>query len=916
MGIDSGQTTVIGRDGERRRLEQDLRTARAGHSAVLVIHGEHGIGKTALLDWAVRCATGHRAIRAQGIECEMHFPYAGLQLLCAPLLPHVERLPAAHRDALSTAVGMRTGPPPDPFLVGLATLSLISRLAAAQPVLWVVDDAQWIDRPSARVLAFVARRLDAQPVMMLLAARPTPRVDDLEGLPELRLDPLSPTDARALLAQVAPGRVDPPVVERIVTEARGHPRALLDLAPALSPADLAGGFGVPSGAPPCPVEDDLLDRVSLLPEDSQRLLLAAAAEPIGDPSLLWRAAAHLGTGPGAARRLESAGLLRVGPRVLFPRPSLRVLVYGVATDEERRRAHRALARATDAASDPARRAWHLAQASEGPDEQLARELERLVPHARDRGGPAAAAAFLAMATQLTLDPRTRVDRALAAAAADHEAGADTAAVRLLHTAEMGPLDERARGRLDRQRAQVVFTEGHPDDAAVLLQRAARQLEGTDPRLARETHLEALAAALTAGRLGLELSATDVAKAAEAGPAAVPPARPVDDLLDGLVVRCTQGSTAAAEPLARALERFGPADPGADTSRWQWLASVVAADLWEDEAWDRQTSVAVRVLRDRGELGALPAALDDRAVAELTFGRFDAAARSVEEAACVGRATGACAPVHARLLLAAWRGREEPAQALFESARREAFHRSEGRVLTTVGLARAVLLNSLGRHHEALAAARDAAEEDELGLLGWALPELVEAAVRTGERQVAAAALERLSERTHPRGTDWALGVEARSRALLSEGPAADGLFREAVQRLERTRITTALGRTQLLHGEWLRREGRRLEARQPLRAARDSFATMGAAAYAERAHQELLATGEKVRSRSTGCGEQLTPQEARIAVLARDGLSNPAIGARIFVSPRTVEYHLHKVFAKLAITSRGELHLVLPDART
>jgi len=845
----------------------------------------------------------------------MRFPYAALQLLCGPLRDHLGGLPAPQRDVLATAVGAGTGSPPDPFPVGLAVLGLLSRVAQLEPLLCVIDDAQWIDGLSAQVLAFVARRLDARPVMLLLGRRDAPRVGELDGLPELQLQPLSPTASRTLLARMLPGRVDEPVVERTVTEARGNPLAVLELARATAPADLAGGFGVPAaGGPPGRTAEAFLDRVGRLPPPSQQLLLLAAAEPIGDPALLWRSAAVLGIPPEAAEALESRALLEIGPRVAFARPLLRSVVYGVATNDERRGVHRALASATDPASDPVRRTWHQAHAADRPDDELAEALVRCAPTARQRGGPAAAAAFLEKATLLTGDPRRRVGRALAAAAAAHEAGADLTASSLLGTAELGPLDDRQQARVDRQRARLTPSTRGGDDAPELLLRAARQLEPLDPALARETYLEALAATISAGRLGLGRSVEDVAKAAQAGPPAPRPSRALDHLLDGLAVRFTRGCSAAAQPLGRALRdvcRTGTEDPDAP---WRRLASPVAAELWDDEAWHRQTALDLRLVRGSGAVAALPAALDNRAVAELHFGDLSAAAVLVEEAAAVSTATGATGVPHASLLLAAWRGRPDQALELFQEARRDAVDRGEGRTLATVGLATAVLHNSLGRHDEALAAARAAGEWDDLGLLGWTLAELVEAAVRAGEPTTASLALERLAGRTRLSGTDWALGIEARSRALVSDGPAAEDLFREAIGRLGRSRIRSSLARTELLYGEWLRRRGRRVDARGPLRAARGAFEAMGAVAFAERAQRELLATGEKARSRSVDSGAHLTPQEARIAALARDGLSNPAIGARIFVSPRTVEYHLHKVFAKLGIRSRNELHIVLPRA--
>jgi DNA-binding CsgD family transcriptional regulator/tetratricopeptide (TPR) repeat protein len=909
------ETTVVGRARECARLEQDMRRVRAGQSAVLVLRGGPGIGKTALLDVAARSAQGCRVVRARGVESERQFPYAGLQLVCLPLLDTLGRLQPPQRAALRTAVGASTGPPPDPFMVGLATLDLLSHAAEPHPLLCVIDDAQWLDRSSAQALAFVSRRLGTQPVMILLAARDTPRIDEIDGLPELRLGGLPRADARTLFRRVVPGRVDPPVVERIIAEARGNPLALLEYLRAISPADLAGGFGVTSdGERWVPIEDDVLDRVGALPPASRQLLLAAAAEPLGDPSLLWRAAARLGVPPGAAEPLEYHGLLEFGPRVTLGRPLLRLAVCGLATNEERRGVHRALASATDPASDPARHAWHLALAADGPDEELARELERCSPRARERGGPAAAAAFLERATLLTLDPGRRAERALTAAAAEHEAGNDSAAVRLLLTAELGPLDERGQARLERQRAQVAAGLDPGDDVPGRLMQAARQLEPLEPGLARETYLEALAAAVSAGRLALESNTVDVAKAAHAGPPAIPPQRADDRLLDGLVARFTRGPAAAAGPLTQALDGFRRAGTSSADTRWRWLVGPVAADLWDDETWHLLTSRDAHHARDTEAVAVLPAALTNRALAELHFGEFASASVLVDEAAAVSTAMGTAPLPHASLLLAAWRGRGDQALESCAQARREAVDRGDGLTLATAGLAAAVLHNSLGRHHEALAAAREAAEFDDLGLLGWTLVELIEAAARVGAPEAAGFALERLTERTRLSGTEWALGVEARSRALLEEGPAAEDLYRQAIERLGRSRIRSCLARTQLLYGEWLRRRGRRLDARKPLRAACESFTTMGAAAWAERAHRELLATGEKVRNRSVESSGHLTPQEARIALMACDGLSNPAIGARIFVSPRTVEYHLHKVFSKLGITSRTELHLALPAA--
>jgi len=880
-----------------------------------VLRGDRGIGKTALLDYAARRAKGYRIIRACGARSEMELPYAGLHLLCASLLDGLKRLPPAQREALGIAVGLSAGPQPDRFRVGLATLALLSSVAEAKPLLCIIDDAQWLDRSSAQVLAFVVRRLTAQPIAFLLAERESHRLGELDGLPELLLGVLSDSEARELFGSVIPGRVDESVVERIIAETCGNPFALLSLLRGVSPAELAGGFGVATARQlPGRSKENLLEPVKHLPSDSRQLLLAAAAEPVGDPTLLWRAAVELGIPMEAAERLESDGLLLLGARVTFRQPLLRSVVYSAASKSERRRVHRALAVGTDPASDPDRHAWHRGEAAEGPDEEVAVELERCAATAQARGGLAAAAAFLEKAVLLTLDSERRTDRALAAAAAKHEIGATDAAVRLLVTAEMGPLDESRRGRLERLRSHIAFALRRGNDAPELLLRAARRLEPLEPSLARETYLEALAAAIFAGRLSWGSGTAVLAEAAQAGPPAPQPRRAIDLLLDGLSVRFAQGYAAAVGPLKQALAACRDAHAGDEATRWLWLASRIAADLWDDETWHAVATAEVRLARNADALALLPHALTSRAIVDMHCGDFAAASALIVEADTVTAAVGSSPLVHASLVLAAWQGQEGRALELFDKARLDARARGEGLTIATAGFATAVLYNGLGRYDQALAAAHDAGEHDVLGLSGWTLVELIEAAVRTGECDVAARALQQLGERTRLSRTEWALGIEARSRALLSDSQAAEDLYREAIERLGRSWIKVHLARTQLVYGEWLRRQGRRIDARVPLHAARKLFATMGAEAFAERAHRELLATGEKIRRWSVDTHGQLTPQETRIAFLARDGLTNPEIGGRLFVSPRTVEYHLHKVFAKFGITSRTQLHLVLEDA--
>jgi DNA-binding CsgD family transcriptional regulator len=902
-----------GREGECAQLDRLLDAVRAGHSAALVVRGEPGIGKTALLEYAAEHAEGCRVVRAVGVEAEMELPFAGLQLLCAPLLDGLERLPPPQREALGTAVGLSEGAAPARFLVGLAVLSLLSDAAEKQPLVCLVDDAQWLDRSSAEVLAFVARRLEAESVVLLFAEREPRERDELARLPELPVYGISDAAAREVLASVVSGPLDERVAERIIAETCGNPLALLELPQGLSPAELAGGFGLADALPlPGRIEQRFRQRVEQLPADSRRLLLAAAAEPIGDPTLLWRAADQLGVPIEAAGPAEAARLLALGARVTFRHPLMRSAIYRAAPAEDRQSVHRALAEATDPGADPDRRAWHRAHATLAPDEVVADELERSADRARARGGLAATAAFLERAAALTPEPAHRAERALSAAQAKHDAGAHDAALKLVATAEMGPLDELQRARLERLHAQITFALRRGRDVPPLLLTAAKRLEPLDAGLARETYLEALAAAIFAGRLGGERGVVDAAEAARAA-APAPQPRAIDVLLDGLATRFTEGYAAGVPPLRQALLGLRTADRHTeDEMRWLWLACRVAPDLWDDETWHELATRQVRLAREAGALAILPIALPFEAGMHLHAGDFAAASALIEEADAISDATGIVPLLYTSVLLLAWQGREADTLASIQAGLQDAIDRGEGRAIGLAELATAVLYNALGRYDAALAAAARACEHDDLGYFAWSLTELVEAAIRSGERELAASTLEQLAERTRLSDTDWARGIEARSRALLSEGQAAEDLYREAIERLGKSRIKVHLARAHLLFGEWLRRENRRLDARGELRTAHELFVAMGAGAFAERTARELLATGERARKRAAETRGQLTPQERQIAHLASDGYSNPEIGAQLFISPRTVEYHLHKVYTKLAISSRNQLESVLP----
>jgi DNA-binding CsgD family transcriptional regulator len=903
---------LLGRRGECEALDQLLARLHTGRSPVLVLRGEAGVGKSALLEYLVDEASGCRVVRAAGAEAEMELAYAGLQQLCAPLLDHLDALPAPQREALSTAFGLSGGDPPERFFVGLAVLTLCAEAAHERPLLCIVDDVQWLDRASAQALAFVARRLDAESVGLVLAIREVGDESALPGLPDLTVRGLTDADARALLESAIHVNLDERVRNRIVAETRGNPLALLELPRAMTPAELAGGYAVPEAMPVASrIEQGFRQRLEALPPETRRLVLTAAAEPVGDAMLVWRAAERLGIGSEAAGAAAAAGLLEINGRVRFRHPLVRSAAYRAAARPERQEVHRALADVTDPDRDPDRKAWHRAQATDRPDEDVAAELEQSATRAAARGGVAAAAAFLERAAELTPDPAARGGRALAAAQAKFESAAPDAALELLALAELCPLEELQRARLERLRAEIAFARTRGRDAPGLLLDAARRLEPLDAAMARETHLEAMMAAMFAGDLGEGPSVREAAEAAQSGPPAPEPPRAIDLLVNGLATRFTDGHAAAVGSLRTALEAFR--DGGGSTARddrWLWLACRLAQDVWDDELLYALATRGVRVARQAGMLGVLPNAVTYRATLHIHAGSFGLAAALIEESDAITQATEMAPLKYASLLLAAWRGVEVDALGLIDAGKIEATARGEGMALRLSEWITALLYNGLGRYQDAYTAAQRACGPDDLAISAWALVEQIEAGVHSGVPDATASALARLSESTQAAGTDWALGIEARCRALLSGDEA---LYREAIERLERTRIRVELARSRLLYGEWLRREQRRVDAREQLRAAHEMFSTMGAEGFAERARVELLATGETVRKRTVETRDELTAQEAQIARLARDGRTNPEIGAQLYISPRTVEWHLRNVFTKLGIRSRRELHDALPD---
>jgi DNA-binding CsgD family transcriptional regulator len=911
---------LTGRRREREVLNRLVNSVRAGTSQALVVHGEAGVGKTTLLEYVAELAADYPLARAAGVQPQMELPFAGLRQLLVPMLARLDRLPGPQREALRTALGLGAGLPPDPFFVGLAVLSLLRDVAEERPLMCLIDDEQWLDRASSQVLGFVARRLGAESVGMVFAARMPS--DQISGLPQLAVPGLGDVEAYTLLDSVLTAPLDQRVRDQIVAETSGNPLALLEQVRDLTPADVAGGFGLPGGVQPSgSIDETFRRRIGELPAQSRRLLQLAAADSVGDPVLMWRAAKRLGISVDAAVPAAEAYLLDIDARVRFRHSLVRSAAYWSASVEERQDVHRALAEVTDPQVDPDRHAWHRAHSTLGPDEDVAGELQRSAGRARARGGLAASAAFLEQSALLTPEPGRRAERTLAAAWAKRDAGAPDAALRLLVAVEAGPTDALRNSEVDHLRGRVAVMQLRGAEAAKLLLRAAKRYQPLNAGLARATHLEALRAALWVGDLNGPGGLREVAESARAMPSDPEPRQPIRALLDAFARRITDGYTSAAPALTRAMEQFlaqGVADR--ETGDWLWLfgASIsaeFAVELWDVESWHAAAARLVRLARDSGAFVHLHYARHILAQTHFLTGELATAARLIEENRAIDEATGNPPTSYTAAMLSAWRGHQETPE-LIEATLRSGTTHGLGRVVTFATYASSVLYNGLGRHDAARDAAWQVFEGDQFGFGPLVVPELAEAASKTGDVALAEAALAWLSERTDATPTEWALGIEARVRALLSQDDVAESYYRESIERLGRTRLRMEHARAHLLFGEWLRGRDRRADARAQMRVAHEMFASFGAEAFADRARRALAASGDTLRRHTHEKDDKLTAQEAHIAQLARAGLSNPQIGARLFISPRTVQYHLSKVFAKLDINSRSQLEHVLPATYT
>ena len=907
----SGQ--LLGRDRELARLLTLVSRARDGLSGALVLSGEAGVGKSVLLGHLADIAAPRAQIaRVVASESEMELPYAGLQLVCGPMMAAGKHLPDIQREALEAAFGFREGSP-NPLTVGLAVLSLLSHVARERPLLCIIDDAQWLDVVSARAIASVARRLGAEGIALVLAMR---AVDEqFSDLPQLLIEGLNDDEARQLLQAVAPWVVDKRVLDQLIIESRGNPLALQELPSTLSPTQLGGGFTLTSLVPlQSRIEASLLARLKPLPSPTRMMLLLASADPTGDPELLWRASTAIGLSAEDLDAARGVDALVVHARVEFRHPLIRSVVYRGASLEDRRTVHAALAEATDE-RDPDRRAWHRASATVRPDETVAADLEESAERARMRGGLATAAAFLERAAELSPATAERISRLIGASEARNNAGAPESALRLLDSLHDQPLTPLQAAFVSRMRARAGYALRRERSAPRQLLRAAQALEPFDRALARDTYMEALSAAVYAGRLGEPGAVEEVAQAILVATADDRSERAQDLILRGQALLAAEGQDAALSTVRQALQAF--LRPSADTLqlRWMWFGGRAAQDIWDAEGLRTLTERQVTLARASGALQVLPMALSSLMVVRTFDGDLDSAEDVCDDIDAILSITGHPLPLYGRIFVAAYRGQVEEVEQRAKQLRADAYARGEGYALTVANMAEALVYNGAGRYAEALASAREEMPyTHELGHAMRTLLEVVEAATRTGEFSVAEEAVERLTDVTRPVGdSDWALAVAAMATAQVSEDDQAEILYQEAIQRFDRIRVPMLKARSQLLYGEMLRRAHRRVDARLQLRAAFEGLSACGMNGFADRAQRELRATGETVRTRRPDAVAELTDQELTVARLARDGLTNRDIGARLFISAHTAEWHLRKVFTKLGIKSRTELKGVLAE---
>lgn len=897
---------LVGRDSERAAVVALLDQARVGRGAGLVLRGLPGVGKSALMDDAVSMAEGLLVLRTSGIESESPLAFAALQRLLQPAMVLVDRLPRRQATALRAVFGEVEGDG-DRFLVFLAALSLFAEAAEAAPVLAVIDDTQWLDQASAAALLFVARRLQAEPVALLFAAREGSSLSfDSAGLPSIAVGDLDAVAASALLGERAGGPIPPGVLERLMAGTGGNPLALVELTGALSPDQLTGRTPLPAQLPLTEgVERAFLDRYRRLPEGARTFLLVVAADDCGRGSIVRAAARVLGAGGEAIDAAEVSGLIRGQDDALELRhPLVRSAVYGAATSSQRRRAHAALAAVLVGPEHADRRAWHRAASVEEPDDAVVADLDQVAERAASRGGHEAASAAWERAAELTPAGELRAFRLLSAAGTAWLAARPGRARALADAARLHAADPVLLADIDRLRARVEWNIGSAAVGHRILLQAAREVAGADPDRAREMAMMAAAAATFGADSGVGIDPAgfvgDVATAA-------PPKPHCAGLLLTGFASVARGDLADGATAFR--QAFADCDPAGDTDLASNLG-IAAMHLGEDAVVLGQYGRQVIQGREAGAVVLVLYGLTRRAVSEISTGDWAAAAAGSAEALGLARATGQAAlaglPLAWLTLLAAFRGD----QAEYTACLAELEHPSRPRDEGLTSLVRCdVILWAKGVASAATpAVALHHLEQIRHGVVQrMAAMDRLEAAVRAGDPQQARTWADDLTAFAGATGVPWAAAAAAHGQALLSDGANAQSLYELALERHTHSAHKAARARTQLAFGEFLRRSRRRVDARTHLRAALQTFDDLGAAPWAERARQELRASGETARKRDPSTAATLTPQELQVARLVRQGLSNRDAAAQLFLSPRTIDFHLRNVFAKVGVTSRTGL---------
>ena len=912
---------LLGRDQERAALDGLIEAAGNGLSGVLVLHGEAGMGKTALLEYSIESASGLLVTRITGLEAERELSFAALHRLLQPSLDRMNSLPQPQRDGLNSALGLASHAVADPFLIGLATLTLLADRATERGLLCIIDDSQWIDRESLQAIAFAARRLQADGIVILFGIRtPTEVSSSLADLPSIEVAGLPDAAALDLLSTVVASPLDAGVARHIISETSGCPLALKELANDLSVEQWIGADRVSA---PIPISRQLeahfRRQFEELSPETQTFVLVAAAEASGDASLVRRAALDLGCDEDAELEAVRGRLLSTEPSLQFRHPLIRSAVYTGASATDRKRVHRALADSIDRSLDPDRWAQHLAAIATGYDSQLAADLEAGANRARERGGYAAEASLLTQAAGFTEHAELRSKRLLEASAAALSAGAPQRARKLLSQASLELKDPLLLAHAQQIDGRLRISTVQPSLAPALFLAAAQQFLPLDGDRARHSMLDAFESFLKCQYFTEGTDGAEIARAA----LATRPSRAVESLadllLDGMSLLLGTGYVQSVDSLRRAAQflRDGPISPE-DVIRWFSYGSFITDELWDDRthiAWvERVESVA----RKRGALSVLKLSLIGLAVHQIRVGKFSAAeayfAESLELTAAsdgIGSlALDLYRPLNVELL--AWRGDD----AGTRSAATMLMEMGEAVGMAVVQFqahhALAILELGAGRYSDALLAAQFATDRQAIGWRCQSLPLVVEAGLRSGNRTAAERALVELELRATASATPWALGLLERSQALMADDSLAEALFTQSIADLKQTLVVTDLALARLSYGEWLRRRQRRADARIQLRQAHEAFETMGAAGFAERARTELLATGEHAVRRTVETQNDLTPQELKIAQLASRGATNPEIAAQMFISPSTVDYHLRKTYRKLGIASRRQLERSLP----